>query len=505
MKRITLDDVSGTPTKITKPKPILESNKEDITITAEEFKQLERMIYTYCDLSDVNIYIREHNYNFISTENYIIFNKYIEAVTRKLPITRIPTISQETIEELPRVAVNHVIALEGFIANLWEKIKTMFMKMYAKLTEFFKRYFTRLGRVKGRLENLKEVLGEVVGDLKQTSLDDIPGSLASKFPMDEDTLNISQIETVLNNSNALLKGLELFIGLAKTVAFNKIVDKDLVANIRKNIAQLEKLKEEEKKLKDQKDEKLAEKGPLGKLTNKAGLKSKDIKEIDTKLKDIANKKTDIDKETKDLDKSVGDSMGDMVVLDEPDNEKIKEDIARLKKIIVDTFEGIKNKPLAEGKFIKEIKMNDDGEIDVDIDTNKEKPKRVMLADKQELKGLVNTALEIVKYLDSNKNDYVGIVDSIYDKIKEVDKIISEINKIEDKISKDTEGSKEKVANVLKYKKLLNNHIKEKLNQFKDLFSYTSKFVTTITDITIVAAEGVADYTVLSLKYFEPKA
>ena len=186
------------------------------------------------------------------------------------------------------------------------------MKMYAKLTEFFKRYFTRLGRVKGRLENLKEVLGEVVGDLKQTSLDDIPGSLASKFPMDEDTLNTSQIETVLNNSNALLKGLELFIGLAKTVAFNKIVDKDLVANIRKNIAQLEKLKQEEKKLIDQKDEKLAEKGPLGKLTNKVGLKSKGIKEIDTKLKDIANKKADIDKEIKDLDKSVGDSMCDIV-------------------------------------------------------------------------------------------------------------------------------------------------------------------------------------------------
>ena len=53
-----------------------------------------------------------------------------------------------------------MMALEGFIGDMWNKIKEIFRKIYDSIKEFFKKYFTRLGRLKNKISNLIEVLGE---------------------------------------------------------------------------------------------------------------------------------------------------------------------------------------------------------------------------------------------------------------------------------------------------------------------------------------------------------
>jgi len=74
------------------------------------------------------------------------------------------------------------------------------------------------------------------------------------------------------------------------------------------------------------------------------------------------------------------------------------------------------------------------------------------------------------------------------KMDDIDRIILDIDKVKDE-------------DLGKYKKVLTNKIKVRLNMFKLFFNNYNKVCKTVFELTLDSAEGNAEYAILSLKYF----
>jgi hypothetical protein len=169
--------------QVKEPKPkmgdVVQYATEDETTDIEsasidqQVAEFNNHVKAFNSLNVIDEQIANENYNFIDKGNYILYNEYIKSVTSNLNMKYVPVISQETINTLPTTALNHHIALEGFIGDMWNKIKEIFSKIYNTIKEFFKKYFTRLGRVKNKIANLIEVIGETNKDIAKSRLDKV--------------------------------------------------------------------------------------------------------------------------------------------------------------------------------------------------------------------------------------------------------------------------------------------------------------------------------------------
>ena len=461
-----------------------DSNETESVSIDEQVAEFNNHVKAFNSLNVIDEQIASENYNFIDKGNYVLYNEYIKSITSNLNMKTVPVISQETVNTLPTTALNHYVALEGFIGDMWKKIKEIFNKIYNSIKEFFKKYFTRLGRLKNKLNNLLEVLSETKTDIKKVNLDQVPSGLASKFPF-EGNLMSGTIFDILTTTSLLVNSLDEINKKAEEFISKDLVDKDLVANIKK-------LKDDvssaNNQMKNNEDSKKS-----GTIFDKAkfgndGKYNKNIDNENQSLAADAKEKSNKISESKDQINNVVAGETDVDNQDGKTAEAKKQFTAFI-KTLEEVLGKAKDKKLAGGKVITKVTANEDSGIEIETDTNKETPDSVSLEDKTTLTKIVKSAIELISKAEKLTEVYGKVNDKVMDSLNSVDKLINDL----DKIGED--------PTLGKYKKVLQNKVKVRLNLVKTFFNNYNKVCKNIFELSAEACDGVVDYSVLSLKHF----
>lgn len=436
---------------------------------------LEQHVDAYISVSNVYEVVSQEHFNFIDKSNYVLYNEYIKTITSNLNIKPV-TISQEAIDTIPSVVLNHHISLEGLIGDMWEKIKTLFTKVYEGIKKFFTTYFTQLGRLKKKLNNLKEVLEETDKDIKNLTKEDVPGNIASKYPY-PGTVDLNLIQEIFNNINTVTSTLVKINSLALKFADKEMLDSNFVSKVKT-------LRELASKSKDQINENNEKKGlnPLSKNNRDLQKENKSLKEIaDSSEKEASN--------TENTAINIGnDSSNADVEFDDKDFNLAKKEFSEFIKEIEKEMNNLKNKNLINGLKITGIEIKEESGIDFQTEIIKETPNLLNLASKTELLTLINETIKMIDSIDKVSDSYSQINDNIMKNMNSVDKIIREIDGF-------------KIESLGKYKNVLTNKVRERLKLMKTFFSQYNKVNKSLFGYVIDTAEGNVAYTLISLKNF----
>lgn len=480
--------------QIQDPKPklgdVVRITTEDETVQIDSLSiddqvaDFNNHVKAFNSLNVIDEQISSENYNFIDKGNYVLYNEYIKSITSNLKMEHIPIVSQESIATLSQTALNHHIALEGFIGDMWKKIKEIFNKIYNSIKEFFKTYFTRLGRLKNKINNLLEVLKETDKDIKLVTLEKVPGGLASKYPVDGN-IDVSTITETYDSLSTLLNSFNEVNKRAEAFSSKDILDKDFVAKIIK-------LKDEINTANSQIDNNKNEQDKLGSVKKfipgtDDRAKNKELNNTNDSLeKDAISKSNEIDN-SKNKISDITSKEGD-IDLDDKKGEEAQREFNDFIKSLAEVLNKVKGKQLINGKTITEIKVDENSGIEIETNENKETPSSVTLEDKATLIKLLTDISQGIEQSEKLTAIYGKINDKIMENMNKVDKLISDINKIpEDSLGK--------------YKKLLNNKIKVRLNLAKTFFNNYNKICKNMLEMSMDTGDGVVLYSVLSLKHF----
>lgn len=449
----------------------------------QQVDEFNKHVKAFNSLNVIDEQIASENFNFIDKGNYVLYNEYIKSVTSNLNMGYIPVISQETVNTLPTTALNHHIALEGFIGDMWAKIKEIFSKIYQSIKDFFTKYFTRLGRVKNKITNLLEVLGETDKDIQKSRLDKVPGGLANKFPVSGE-IDINVISEAYMALDTLLGSFGEINKKAEAFASKDVLDKDFVANIMK-------LKESINANNDKMSENNDNKKSYFELNG-------------TSIKDTAKHNSALNKENKSLEKDAKDKANQVadgkekiagivggesdLDMDDKKGEEAQREFTSFVRSLADVLNKVKGKMLVKGKIIKEVKVDETSGIEIETEEEKETPNGIILEDKSTLIKLLKSVLEGINEAEKLSTIYGKINDKIMENLNKVDKLINDINKVPEE-------------NFGKYKKLLNNKVKVRLNMAKTFFNNYNKICKNVLEMAMDTADGAVEYSVLSLKHF----
>ena len=445
----------------------------------QDTKALDNHVTAYQSLSVVCEQVSAESYSFIDKNNYVLYNEYIKAITSSLGVKSPPVVSQEAIQILPTVALNHHLSLEGFIGDMWEKIKALFGKIYDAVKKFFTNIFTRMGRLKTKLQNLEKVLSTNEKTLQKVTLENVPGGLASKYPV-SGMISLEVVESTYASVASLGEVLTSVNKIATSLAKKEVLDKAFVAKIKSLRATKASVSQEIE------DNKASKDGLLKSVTN-LGSKNRAINKDNKKLKEIGK---EIDKEEKAEVKSatdIGESNGDLDI-DDAGFNAAKKEFADMLAQIETKFSSMVNKPLISGKVIKSIKISEDSGVDVEIDTDKETPDSVSLGDNASLLSLVKLSIKTIADVEAATKNYSEVNDTIMKSLDTVDKLIKDIDAAN-------------IQELGKYKTVLTKKIRERLNLMKNFFNNYNKVNKELMTMVIDATEGNVEYCVQSLKYF----
>lgn len=445
----------------------------------QDTKALDNHVTAYQSLSVVCEQVSAESYSFIDKNNYVLYNEYIKAITSSLGVKSPPVVSQEAIQILPTVALNHHLSLEGFIGDMWEKIKALFGKIYDAVKKFFTNIFTRMGRLKTKLQNLEKVLSTNEKTLQKVTLENVPGGLASKYPV-SGMISLKVVESTYASVASLGEVLTSVNKIATSLAKKEVLDKAFVAKIKSLRATKASVSQEIE------DNKASKDGLLKSVTN-LGSKNRAINKDNKKLKEIGK---EIDKEEKAEVKSatdIGESNGDLDI-DDAGFNAAKKEFADMLAHIETKFSSMVNKPLISGKVIKSIKISEDSGVDVEIDTDKETPDSVSLGDNASLLSLVKLSIKTIADVEAATKNYSEVNDTIMKSLDTVDKLIKDIDAAN-------------IQELGKYKTVLTKKIRERLNLMKTFFNNYNKVNKELMTMVIDATEGNVEYCVQSLKYF----
>lgn len=464
---------------------------ENKSIIINESKEIDKDIITletnikaFNSLVVIEEQVASENFNFIDKGNYVLYNEYINTVTRNLGIKNIPVVSQESLNTLSSTALNHNLALEGFIGEMWKKIKEIFGKIYNAIKEFFKKYFTRLGRLKNKLQNLSEVISETNKDLNSTkrNLNSVPGALAKKYPVNGD-LDYNMVTDVLSNTKLLIDSMNDINKKASDFIGKDVLDKNFIANINKLKQDIESSgKQIDENNKDKKEGSVFKEAKFG----EDGKHNKGINDTNKSLADDANDKTRQMNKDKD---TVGSITNKETNIDSEDvkAEEAKKEFDNFVKTLVDTLDKVKGKSLINGNHIKSVSGTDDG-LEIETDDITDTPSSVSLGSKDNLLKMVKDAIDIISIAEKLTGAYGKVNDIVMDKLNDVDKLILDLDKTDD-------------AKLGKYKKVLNNKVKVRLNLVKIFFNNYNKVAKNIFEMALESGDGVVEYSTLSLKHF----
>lgn len=451
----------------------------------QDMHSLKNMVEGYCTAQELYSSVANEAYMLVDDKNKSLYNAYTALLADKLGVSMpaLKSISTESLEGAEGISVNHDIALEGFIGNLWEKIKSFFKKIYESIKAFFTKHFTRLGRVKKSLENLKSVLAKTEKAMVPPQELNYTGSLLKRYA-GYGTININTVSESLSNISLLTGTIKGINNVAKDMANSGMVDREFF----KRFIAVAKSSAVASAKKEDIDKETPGVGASILSSKNRELRSEKKKESQ-KLGDIVN---NVDK----VGYAMGGKMNEIAEQDAgSDDENLKaarDQMDRFMKVIVDCFKGIVNLTLVSGKVIRKAVVTEKFELEVDMSSDAEPANGVTPSGKGPLITLVDFALVTVNRVEKDMKDYGQINDIIMKNLTTIDSLISDLDSPE----------KTKDEGTAKVRKVMNTQIRERLMLMQRFFSAYNKVGKNILELSMESCEGTVDYCLLSLKYFK---
>lgn len=455
MKLFTQEEIKEAPNL---PLP---ENDEDYMSSEEIDTALESLsdhTDAYISMSTVHSSMTTEGFSLVDKNNYILFNEYLSTIKRNLNVDTTAHIATETVVETPHLLKHHHLALEGIISSIWDKIKSMFSKIGSAMKEFFKRHFTRLGRIKKRLENIIKTLEKSDKDLQKMAPDKIPSKIKTVFPVNG-VVSEATLENAMRDAELIKVAIRTVNEEGKKVARVNVLDRKILSDIKNFKDNAASLREESI-------------NPFGKKRSQA--------RADTKVADAMQSSINDEVES---NRTVVDAEEDDVGL-----EEAKKEMEDFYKKIEPHLQKLVDRPLPGKTKISEIKIDPESGIQIETEKNDDEPNDVTLGSKSSLLGVNRKTLEIITDLEKGADSYDGVNKEINKTIGDVDKIINDLSRMEDKSN---DG----------YRKVLEKKVKPRLKLlqsfFKNYNSINKNLLTYVTDF----GEGVVAYTTTSMKYF----
>lgn len=461
--------------------PALEPIRPDDELTDSEYAGLENFVAGYCSVGRVYDSVATESLIFVDQKNHVLYNEYVAMISHKLgvkpPASR--TVSTEDFETRSIVAVNSQIALEGWMGDMWKKIKGFFVRIYEKIKAFFKRYFTRLGRAKGGLQNIIDVLKETDKDLKKAYLENYTGSVLDKFRGTK-ALNVEYVKQVTDNVVNLNKTIGTINKSASELTNKHLVPPGFIANI-KNMRELAKSASASKPEVDQ--------------NKPSALKAIVDKRVRSEREEATETSANLSQTAKDSTKKADDDERKINVAgsldagsEDANAEQAKREFGIFSSKVQESISKFVNKSLIAGKTFTKVGVSETLELEIDMATSDEKPEAITLGDKTQLRTVTKNCLDMIVTMEKDINEYGKINDTIMSKLSAIDSIVAEIDK-------------EDPEKFGKYKKLINEQVRTRLQLMQKFFSNYNKIGKNVFDIGIETCEAVTAYGVLSLKHF----
>lgn len=453
---------------------LVDSRELDLVELDRDLISLEKAVSSYSSL-DI---IASESVDWV--RDSVLFNEYVRVVGEGFGL-KVPSVSLEDIGKTGG-ELRQELALEGFVGDMWEKVKTLFKKIYESIKSFFAKHFTKLGRVKKKLSNLQSVLKSTDTDITVASSDKVPSSLVSKFGY-SGRVNVGVVNESLDTASAVLDVLEVTNTKAKVLASKDVMSRDFVAKIKTYREDIEKIKKDTE----------ANKGELvgglkGIVNSDARAKNKEIKETNASLAAIA----------KDKEKEIDNSKDkvDTVVRTNKDIDFEDSTFTAAKKELEDylgelgkALEKLKGKSIPGSKVVEEISVDIEKGIEITMGTlDKGNPDSVTLGSKADLSKLVDRALDLIESMEDITGKYSVVNDTVIKNLDTVDGLIKDL----DKTPNDVDPS---------YKKILQVKVRERLKLMQTFFTNYNKVNKNFMGIVLDCGEGVVSYSVESLKFF----
>ena len=445
----------------------------------EDVIALESQFKAYNSLTNITTAEGFKDFSFVTMESAPLFNEYLNMLKSNFGISTNAYMALESNMDNGVEQASYHIALEGVIGSMWNGIKNLFLKIGNSIKEFFKRHFTKLGKTKARLEALSKALSKTDKDLKELTLEKVPGSIKTAFPYDG-AVSDTDVKDMVATTGLIVKALGVINKEAEATAKMNVLDSNFVAKL--------------KALRDQYEEsadKLSKTSEGGRLT-KAGRTQRavynQIEAETTGIKEVVDQQTT---KLKNAGEAGANSEDDIEGL-----KKAREEVNQFFMEVVKALEPLKGKKLPRGKTIKTIEstMPADNDLtpptlEIEIDEDKDSPTSVSLGSRATCLTACDEALKAIQEVEKVVNTYGKVNTSVEDNIKTVDKLIKEL----DRIGED--------ADAQKYKKVLQNQVKARLNLMKNFFVEYNKVNKNLLGYTVDVGVGVVVYVQESMKRF----
>lgn len=462
-------------------KPQISQEAQAVEWDDNDFSVLSQCTDAFVGLTAVGESLSTSEGFALSPAHGVIFDQYVSQLTKNLGVERPRALSLEGIQE-GRAGAHYEFALEGFISNIWGKLKSIFSKIMTAIKEFFAKYFTRLGRLKNKLNNLRKVLGDTQTDLKTSHLEEVPSGIKTQFPY-SGIVSDSIVSQMIDTAKAIHEALSATNTEAIKLSKQNILDAKFVSQLKSLAAD-----------KQRNQEKIAE-NEEKKSTSafRSGEERKSDQELTRKNEDLAKKNTSLDREMakrrSELDITVkSEEGGEGIEGVEDDLGDVKAEFDAYMKVVENQFKRLVKKPIPKGMTILEVKVSAEDGIEIEFDRNVDSPDSVTLGDKATLKDLTKAMLaaleEAIKITDK-ANDVNSNIDK---NLSAVDRLIQDLDKTEDELE-------------AKYKKLLQNKISQRLKLLQTFFRTYNKLNKNLLSSVADIGDGVVAYSVLSLKHF----
>ena len=407
----------------------------------EELNELQTHLTGFTHAAIIHNTVVKDNYNSISIEDYKIFNNHIKDIANNLNISldKTPMLSMESLDNMSVTVLNRHFSMEGFMQDLWGKIKEAFSKVHESLKKFAKEHLTSLGRLKSSLTNLKAALDKPI-ELKDNSERKPAGKIKSVFKVN-DTVTSTVVLQVTQESNKLIETSKIISRMAIETSKTDILDK---AGIEK-FASLKKEASSHNTPEEQKPNNESDKIP------------DKISETDT-----------------------GGSTTD----NEADDDKIfKEFMTGTTKILLKH----KDKPIGNGKKIVNV-TTDGAKITIETEIDSTAVTKMVPGEKSDLVNILGICLKMIASCEADMKNLSTINDNFS----------NGLGKLKDAIN--TLDAKEH-ANLNKYINTVNKELNNRFVHYRNFFTHYNKVVKAIHTNSVVVGQGCVAYIVESLKYY----
>lgn len=437
------------------------------------FGQLDNHMRAYESAQNVYGQVAAESLTFVDHKNVVLFNEYMSMMGKNFGVET-KLVDPTALESQHLTTINHDLALEAWIKDMWGKIKAFFTKIFDAIKDFMTKHFTRLGRLKNKLNNIKTVAGESGKEMGPAQMDEVPSGLASKFKA-FDTINEGEVSKAIKSARDAVNEIKKLSNETKVVAGTGILSSNFISEIKK----LKDVALAANKQVGENDQRRKELGIFKDRQERSALKE-DNKSLAQTAKDAQAKADDMDKTVQ----QVGDIGGDN--LEGEGQESFKSYL----KTVVESLQRHVGIKLVGGKTITKVTVTDDNQLEVEFDeSDSDGPSSILLTNSEGVSKLASEALDMIKDAESQSELYAKTNDEIMKLLGSIDNLIADIDRNEPE-------------RYGKYRQVLDKRIRTRLNMMRVLFRSYNQVSRNFSEVALGTGDAVVDYCVICMKNFK---